>query len=144
MLLTPILKEAGLSAKQILQYMKLNDLGGMHDRLEMSAERQREIFEEMIAKVNKGVALEDAYIPPQELEEHAGRLEFAYTYLESVEFKYLTEDLKDLIRMHVKEREQLMAQEATPVPAANPSILPVGLPGAPEQHLQDQGILYVY
>jgi hypothetical protein len=110
--------------------MKLNDLGGIYDRLEMAANRQREIFEEMIAKVKDGTPLEEAYIAPQELEEHAGRLEFAYTYLESVEFKYLTEDLKDLIRLHVKEREKLMQQAANPLPAPDLSNLPVGLPGA--------------
>ncbi len=125
-LLTPILKEAGLSAKQILQYMKLNDLEGIYDRMELAAERQREVFEEMIAAVRKGIPPEEAYIAPEDLEEHAGRLEFAYTYLETVEFKYLPEPLKDMIRMHVKEREGMMGQTAAP---ADPAVLPAGMPG---------------
>lgn len=128
LLLTPMLKEAGLSSKQILQYLKLNDLQGVQDRLELAANRQREIFETMIAKISQGIPAEEAYIAPEELEEHAGRLEFAYTFIETVEFKYLPEITKDLIRMHVREREGMMATAAAPAPA-NPAVLPAGMPG---------------
>jgi hypothetical protein len=130
MLLMPTLKEAGMSAKQILQYLKLNDLEGIQDRFQLAANRQREVFEEMIAKVDAGIPIEEAYIAPEELEEHAGRLEFAYTYVETVEFKYLSEDIKDLIRMHIREREKMMAQAAAPAPAPVPNEgIPLGMPG---------------
>lgn len=129
MLMSTTLKEAGMSAKQILQYLKINDLEGLQDRPQLSANRQREVFEEMIAMLNQGVPPEDAYLPPEELEDHAARLEFAYTYLETVDFKYLSDVAKDIIRMHVKEREQLLAKAANPLPAPNPNILPVGMPG---------------
>jgi hypothetical protein len=129
MLQIPLLKEAGWSAKQILNYMKLNELEGMYDRIQMSGDRQREIFEEMIAKVKSGVPIEDAYIPPEEMEQHAARLEFAYDYMESVEFKYLPESIKDLIRLHVKERKKLMEIEQGPAVAPNPDVLPAGMPG---------------
>ncbi len=129
MLLAPMLKEAGMSSKAILQYMKLNDLEGIYDRMELAAERQREVFEEMIAKVGKGIPPERAYIPPHELEEHAGRLEFAYTWLETTEFKYLQEPLKDMIRMHVKEREAMMAEAAQQAPATDPALELAGMPG---------------
>jgi hypothetical protein len=140
MLMTPMLKEAGMSAKQIIQYMKLNELEGIHDRLELASDRQREIFEEMVAKINKGVPPEDAYIAPEELEEHAGRLEYAYSYLESVEFKYLPEMSKELVRLHVKEREEIMAKAAAPAPAPDTSIVPAGLPDI-NNPLEDAGIL---
>lgn len=129
MLLTPTLKEAGMSAKQILQYLKINDLEGLQDRPQLSANRQREIFEEMIAMLEKGIPPEEAYIAPVELEDHAARLDFAYTYVETVDFKYLPDVAKDIIRMHIKEREQLLGQGANPLPAPNPNVVPLGLPG---------------
>lgn len=127
MLMMPVLKEAGMTSKQILAKMKLNDLEGIHDRAEMSADRQREIFEEMVANHEKGLA---EYIAPKEMEDHAARLEYAYDYLESSEFKYLEDDLKAMIRQHVKEREGLAAAQAAPEPAAGGQPgLPAGMPG---------------
>jgi hypothetical protein len=109
---------AGLSAKQLLSYMKLNDVEGIHDRNEMAADRQREIFEEMEARFKKamedGTDYQEAYIQPADLQDHAGRLEYAYDYLESSEFKYLEEELQELIKQHVREREELAAAKAVP------------------------------
>jgi hypothetical protein len=128
MLLMPVLKEAGMSEKQILKLMKLNDLEGMYDRMEMAGDRQREIFEEMIAKAAEGFP---EYIAPADLEDHAARLEYAYDFLETSEFKYLPIEAKDLIRKHVKEREQLAADQATPDQDAGGGrvAMPAGMPG---------------
>ena len=129
MLLWDKFQEAGMTPKQILGHMKLNDLEGMHDRSEMSHDRQREIFEEMLAKYDAGHP--DPYIPPRESEDHAARLEYAADYLESSEFKYLPEAAKELIERHIEERKEKVAasmagQEAPP--AAGPAAIP-GMPG---------------
>jgi hypothetical protein len=129
MLLMEPLKEAGMSMKQILSLMKLNDLESMYDRMEMSADRQREIFEEMTANSDKGLA---AYIEPRELEEHQGMLEYAYDFVMSSEYKYLEDDAKALIDQHIKDREQLAAGPAQPEAAMPAAPAPVStIPGMP-------------
>lgn len=125
MLLAPILEKAGMSMKTILSHMKLNDLEGMHDRLEMSAERQSEEFDSMIAAFRAGTPI---YIPPEELQEHAGRLEWCYDYLESPEFKYLPSDLKVILRKQIIERKEMAARLIAPAETAVP-ITPGGTPG---------------
>lgn len=125
MLLMEPLKEAGLSMRQILRMMKLNDLDAVYDRLEMAGDRQREIFEEMIMRFEQGI---EAYIPPEDLEEHKGMLEYAYDFLVTSEFKYLKLEIKTLIRQHVKERERMAAQGPEQAPMA-PGVLPAGMPG---------------
>ncbi len=102
--LMPLFEKAGVESRQILQMLKLNELSGMYDTLELAKDRQREIFEEMIAK---GI-----YIEPEELQDHKNMLKYAYYYLMTTEFKYLTEDEKVLIRKHVREREMVSAQGA--------------------------------
>jgi hypothetical protein len=84
----PLFKEAGVSSKELLKLMKLDDVGGAFDRIELAADRQREIFEEMGMHYSKGSPI---YIPPEEMEDHLSRLEWARTYLETSEFKYLPE-----------------------------------------------------
>jgi hypothetical protein len=115
MLLAPELEKAGMSAKARLKLMKLNDLEGMYDRMEMAGDRQREIFEEMLAT--------NTYIPPRDLQDHQSMLEFAYDYVMTSEFKYLPEAGKALIEQHVKAREELLAAKAAP---------PAGAPAAPD------------
>lgn len=128
MLMKDLLVEAGMTAKQIVHHMKLNDLEGIHDRLDMSKDRQREIFEEMLAKFAEGHP--DPYIAPRDMENHDGRLEYAYDYVESSEFKYLKEAEKDLIERHIKAREDLLAAQQTGQPAAAPE-QPADVPGMP-------------
>lgn len=125
MLLMPALKEAGLSMKQILRRFKLNEVESALDRMELAADRQREIFEEMIAKAEAG---EPIYIAPRKISEHEGMLEFAYDYIMTSEFKYLQEDMKKLIERHIEEREALAAQGAAPA-EAGPGVQT--LPGSP-------------
>lgn len=132
----PLLKEAGMEPRKILGMMKLSELQGVFDIMEMSGERQYEDFQDMI--------LTGKLIGPEELQEHKGRLEFAYRFLETVEFKYLNADQKALIRQSVKLREAMAASgpqmpgmeggpkapapEATAVPAG--SMAPVQAGGA--------------
>jgi hypothetical protein len=147
MLLTPLYKEAGMSAKSILQKMKLNDLEGMHDILELARDRQREEFDEMIANYREGTPI---YIAPKEIQEHQGRLDYAYEYVETGEFKYLEEPLQELIYRHIKDREALVqAQMAPPEGAPAQNAVAAGMPGVSgavspevggEVNLEDLGI----
>jgi len=122
----PLFKEAGVTPKEILSYMKLDDVGGAFDRIELSHDRQREIFQEMEMHFMKG---DPIYIPPEEMEDHIARLEFAQIYLETSEFKYLPEELKDLIRRHIQDRKQMAAEEVATSAPPDPNIAPFGMPG---------------
>jgi hypothetical protein len=147
----PLFKEAGISAKEMLRLMKLDDVGGAFDRIDLAADRQREIFEEMEMHFRKGNPI---YIPPEPMEDHLSRLEWARTYLETSEFKYLPDELKELIRRHIQDRMDLAAAEAAPagtpgvVPAPDLGTVPAGLPGvegaiSPQlgSPLEDAGII---
>lgn len=141
----PLLKEAGVSSKELLKLMKLDDVGGAFDRIELAGDRQREIFEEMEMYFRKG---QPVYIPPEPMEDHLSRLEWARTYLETSEFKYLPEELKELIRRHVQDRMDMAASEVAPLPAPDLGVLPAGMPGvegatAPTAGgpLEEEGIL---
>lgn len=149
MLLMPVFKEAGMPIQTILRHLKLNELDSMYDINEMSADRQRETFEEMIAKYRSGAP---EYIAPKEMENHKGRLAMAKEYLETAEFKYLEAELQDMIRHHIKEREELAKQEESALAPADPNVAPAGMPGvsgsldptaaaSPGQQLQAAGII---
>jgi len=124
----PLFKEAGISARTALQLLKLNELEGMYDIVQMAEDRQREIFEEMIAK--------DIYIPPRELQDHTNMLSYAYNFLMTSEFKYLRAEHQALVERHIKEREQIKmasAAAAQPVAPGMPGAAPApgGLPAVP-------------
>lgn len=122
--LMPLFEKAGVEPRTLLKMMKLNELSGMYDNLELASDRQREIFEEMIGT---GV-----YIKPRELQDHKNMLAFAYEYLMTTDFKYLTDDSKILIERHVLEREQLAAAGAQPAAGAGaPGPAPEGANGTP-------------
>lgn len=102
--LMPIFEKAGVETREILSMLKLNELSGMYDRLDLARDRQREVFQEMVAR---GI-----YIPPRELEDHKNMLSFAYYYRMTTEFKYLDENGQMLVEQHIREREQLAATQA--------------------------------
>jgi hypothetical protein len=126
LLMKDLLIESGMTAKQIVHHMKLNDLEGMHDRLEMSRDRQREIFAEMLARYAENHP--DPYIAPREMENHTGRLEFAGDYVETSEYKYLSDEEKELIDRHIREREEFAVKEGAPPEQGEPAQIP-GMPG---------------
>ena len=126
MLLMPALKEAGVSMKEILRRFRLNEVEATLDIMDLASDRQREIFEEMIAKVDEGVA---EYIAPAEMEEHQGMLEYAYVYRMSSEFKYLDPEAQRLIEQHIREREYILTKQQTPQAPAGPGVQ--ALPGSP-------------
>jgi hypothetical protein len=128
--LMPIFEKAGIDTRTILSLLKLNDLDGAYDRVTMAADRQREIFEEMIKN--------DLYIKPKELQDHKNMLAFSYDYLMSSEFKYLTPEHQALLERHIKDREALAAQGPQPGVAPAGEVVqtapaPTPGPGGPTQ-----------
>lgn len=126
--LVPLFKEAGMETRQLMTLLKLNELPNAFDELQLAEDRQREIFEEMIAS--------GMYIPPRELQDHQNMLMFAYRYVMTTEYKYLTEEEQALIDRHIKEREAEAAKQAAANQTA-PSMEPaaaapaaVGMPPA--------------
>ena len=99
--LMPLFEKAGVEPRTIMQMLKLNELEGVYDKVQMSADRQREIFEQMIAKT--------LYLEPRELQDHKNMLAFAYDYIMTSEFSYLEERHKLLVEQHIRAREQFAA-----------------------------------
>lgn len=112
----PLFEKAGVSTRTVLGMLKLNELEGLYDEIQMANDRQYEYFKEMTSTLE--------YVAPKKLEDHANMLEFAYRYVMTSEFKYLGEDEQELIYAHIEEREQEAAKTAQPAPEA-------GMPGMP-------------
>lgn len=132
MTLMPLFEKAGVESRTMLKMMKLNELSNAYDVLDLATDRQREIFEEMIAS--------GRYIHPEELQDHKNMLSFAYSYVMTSEFKYLEEKSQTLIRQHIKDREKMAAAPVGdttlvgtpgPAPAPTPADLMGGLPPLP-------------
>jgi len=122
MSLQPLFEKAGVPTRVTLSMMRLNELDGMYDILELAEARQSEYFEEMLAS--------GMYVSPRKYEDHENMLAWALQYVMTTEFKYLEEDQKALIHQHMDERSALAAQEAAPPGAPAPGNLP-GAPDAP-------------
>ena len=132
--LQPLFEKAGVPTRTSLKLLKLNELEGMYDRLALAENRQREVFEEMIAT--------GRYIPPEDLLDHENMISWALEYFMTSEFHYLDPQLKELCKQHIRERVQLAAQEkamltggaptgATPGPTPVPGAVPPPEPGQP-------------
>lgn len=125
--LAPMLKEAGVTPKTILSYLRLNEVGGVVDRVDMAARRQREIIEEMIS----AFAVEGnlVYIAPEKNEPHEDMLEACKDFRLTTTFKFLPPEVKALIDRHIDDRLEMIANSATgagqqPAPAAAPEGMP--------------------
>ena len=123
MMLQPLFEKAGVPTRTSLKLMKLNELEGMYDRLTLAENRQREVFDEMIAT--------GRYIPPEDLLDHENMIAWSLEYFMTAEFHYLEPQLKELCKQHIRDRVQLAAQEKAalqgPPPGATPG--PVPQPG---------------
>jgi hypothetical protein len=104
MSLQPIFEKAGVPVRVSLKMMKLNELEGLYDMMQLAEDRQREIFEEMIAN--------NTYIPPEKFQDHENMLAYAMQYVMTTEYKYLEEDKKPLIIQHIEDRSAMAAEEA--------------------------------
>lgn len=124
--LMPLFEKAGEDPRSLLKLLKLNELEGAYDSVQLADDRQREIFEEMVAT--------QEYIPPRELQDHKNMLSYAYKYVMTSEFKYLDPTSQDLIDQHIKEREQMAAKGAQPQEGQAPGGAgPMPAPGAAPQ-----------
>lgn len=124
--LMPLFEKAGVESRQILKMLKLNELAGAYDLLDLAADRQREVFDAMSAT--------GEYIQPEELQDHKNMLSYAYMYIMTSEFKYLPAQAKVDIRRHIKDREQLAA--AGPSGGSGSTLQPTPGPapaGGPDQ-----------
>ena len=130
MSLQPIFEKAGVPARVSLQMLKLNELEGMYDLMQLAEDRQREIFEEMIAT--------GSMVEPEEFEDHENMIAYSLKYFMTTEFKYLDQDTRALLKQHTRLRTQVAAQEAAGGPGnaspavqgAQPGMPPGGIPPA--------------
>lgn len=124
MALQPLFEKAGVPTRVSLKMMKLNELEGMYDLLQLAEDRQREIFEEIIAR---GVQIQ-----PKPFQDHQNMIGYAMQYFMTTEFVYLEDHLQDLCREHVRLRAQQAALDAQGGQAGAPGAAP-GMPpgGAP-------------
>jgi hypothetical protein len=127
MSLQPLFEKAGVPVRKALEMLKLNELEGMYDTLDMAGARQKEIFDEMIAT--------GAYVAPKKFRDHENMLGWAFQYFMTQEFNVLPEEIQMLCERHAEERAMLAAQEQSPAPAqaqaagASPGPLPSGPAG---------------
>lgn len=131
--LQPLFEKAGVPTRTSLKLMKLNELEGMYDKLALAENRQKEIFDEMIAT--------NRYLAPEDLLDHENMIAWALEYFMTQEFQSLEQGLKELCKQHIRNRVQLAAQEkaalqgpppgATPGPTPQPPMPPAPEPGQP-------------
>ena len=122
MQLQPMFEKAGVPTRMSLKMMKLNDLEGIYDKLQMAEDRQREIFEEMSAS--------EMLIAPEEYQDHENMIAWALDYFMTAEFKYLPEKDRILYKQHIKDRIAQAAQEKSGGMSAQPQAPgPAGMPG---------------
>lgn len=123
--LMPILEKAAIPPRVILGMLKLGELDVVDDLIQMAEDRQREIFEEMIAT--------GMYIKPEEFQDHENMLAYCLRYVMTSEFKYLEPDEKEMVRQHIRDRGAQAATEkapASPAPTTGTPPGPMGTPGA--------------
>jgi hypothetical protein len=104
--LLPLFEKAGVETRTVLSMLKLNELEGLYDRIQMAADRQREIFEEMLAT--------GEYQEPRKMADHKNMLAFAYDFIMTSEFKYLAPEQQAMVEKHIQARELIAAQGAQP------------------------------
>ena len=115
--LMPHLKEAGWSIQSVLAELRLNEVRGIHDRLSLAKDYQKEIFAEMIVRYKNGTPILEQ---PQEYQDHAGMLEQCYQFVMEPEFRQLELPLQELIKEHIRLREgfrDMDSQNAAASPA---------------------------
>jgi hypothetical protein len=134
----PLFEKAGVPARTALRMMKLSELEGMYDKLDLAGNRQKEIFDLMIAS--------NAYIPPKPFRDHENMIAWALDYFMTAEYEMLAPGVQALCEQHIKDRAALAAQERGgsapgqnapgqppgPVPSAPAGEVPAPAPG-PEQ-----------
>lgn len=99
----PLFEKAGVPSRKILSMLRLSELEGLYDLLDLAEDRQREIIEEM--------TLTGQYIAPELLEDHINMLAYLEMYRMSADYKYLSKKNKDLVERHYLERAKMAGQK---------------------------------
>lgn len=109
----PFFEKAGVPARTSLRMMKLSELEGLYDKLDLAGNRQKEIFDVMIAT--------GAYIAPKKYRDHENMIAWALDYFMTSEYEMLPDPVQALCERHIEERGALAATErsGTAAPAAN-------------------------
>jgi hypothetical protein len=126
MTLMPLFEKAGTPPRVLMQLLRLNELDGMHDTLKLADDRQKEVFEIMIA--------DKILIQPKEYQDHDNMIAYALRYFMTAEFNSLEEDTQDLCREHIRLRVQKSAEEKSsmqPAPTPAPAPMPPMAPPVP-------------
>ena len=127
----PILEKAGVSPKKIARELKYQEVDPVFDAIEIAENRQYEIFEQMIASYHE--TGEVKYIPASNMEVayHAEMAEAGYQYVMKRYFLDQPAELKQAIYQHIREREQMAAEQAAPQQPAQEAPAMPGAPAAP-------------
>lgn len=134
MALQPLFEKAGVPPRILLGMMKLNELSNMRDIIRLAEDRQREIFEQIIATGEQ--------VQPRKHQDHVNMMAYAETWFMTKEFDILDEDTKALCEEHIELRAQAEAQKRQPpqppgapgpdgnqAPLPAPGLEAAGLPG---------------
>lgn len=129
--LQPLFEKAGVPPRTSMKMLKLNEIESLFDELDLAENRQKEIFDRMIAT--------NGYIPPKKYRDHENMIAWAMRYFMTQEFESLSDEAQALCERHIEERAKLAAEEKGPAPApaspgpvpsqaAGPVPAPTGLP----------------
>lgn len=123
--LQPLFKEAGIPARTSMKMLKLNEVESLFDELDLAENRQKEIFDRMIADPS-------VYIPPKKYRDHENMIAWAMHYFMSQEFESLPDEVQALCERHIEERAKVAATEQPSGPVAQgPGAAPGPLPSEP-------------
>ena len=120
MQLMPIFEKAGMTADQILEKLRMNDLTNMYDDNRLAKARMQEVF-------NRIIETEEPQVIKM-MQDHTRMLAWAYTYIMTADFERLPDVIQDLIYDQIEARENLVAQRAQ---AAAGGGVPGAAPGMP-------------
>lgn len=125
----PLFEKAGVPARAALRMMKLSELEGLYDKLDLAGNRQKEVFDTMIAT--------GAYVPPKKFRDHENMIAWALEYFMTSEFEMLPDEIQALCERHIEERAQLAAMEKGGAPAQTPGQPPGPVPQQPSGPVPD-------
>lgn len=122
----PILEQAGVSKKSIASALKFADLEYVQSIGELSRDRAKEIIDYITVKHIQAE-------PTSKHEDHEGIVAYLLEYVNTADFKHLSDKIRALIDEHIDMRVQLAAQNAAtaaPVPGG-PGEATGPVPGMP-------------
>lgn len=127
----PLFEKAGIPARTSMKMLKLNEVEGLFDELDLAESRQKELFDEMIAT--------KALLKPEELMDHENMIAWAMHYFMTQEFQALESTDQQNLKQHIKDRAALAATESGNAGPPNPAgQMPPGAPGPVPQQAAGQ------